>query len=55
MTIEIKKKAYFQVDGEYLGITRKVTAQIEKQALRLLYPIAYEEETANQQISEATF
>lgn len=38
LTIEVKKKAYFQVDGEYLGKTKKVAARIERDALLLLFP-----------------
>ncbi len=38
LTIEVRKRAYFQVDGEYIGKTRKVTAQIEQQALSLIFP-----------------
>jgi diacylglycerol kinase family enzyme len=38
LTIEVKKKAYFQVDGEYLGKTKRITAQVEKQALMLMFP-----------------
>lgn len=38
LTIEVKKKAYFQIDGEYLGKTRKVHAQIERGALQIIFP-----------------
>jgi YegS/Rv2252/BmrU family lipid kinase len=38
LTIEVKKKAYFQIDGEYLGKTKRITAQVEKQALMLMFP-----------------
>lgn len=38
LTIEVKKRAFFQVDGEYLGKTKKVHAQIEKEALLLIFP-----------------
>ena len=38
LTIEVRKKAYFQVDGEYLGKTKRITAQVEKQALLLVFP-----------------
>lgn len=36
--IEIKKKAYFQIDGEYKGKTRSVTAHAEKQMMRMMLP-----------------
>ena len=39
MTIEVKKRAYFQVDGEYLGKTKKVHAEIEREALLILFPV----------------
>jgi diacylglycerol kinase (ATP) len=38
LTIEVRKRAYFQVDGEYLGKTQKVSAQVERNALLLLFP-----------------
>lgn len=38
LTIEVRKKAYFQVDGEYLGKTKKVDAQIERDALLMMFP-----------------
>ncbi len=38
LTIEVKHRAYFQVDGEYLGKTKKVHAQIERDALLLIFP-----------------
>jgi YegS/Rv2252/BmrU family lipid kinase len=38
LTIEVRKRAYFQVDGEYLGKTKKVSAQVERNALLLLFP-----------------
>lgn len=38
VTIEIKKKAYFQIDGEYKGKTRAVTAKVEKQAISIMLP-----------------
>jgi len=42
LTIEVKRRAYFQVDGEYLGKTKKVHAQIERDALLLMFPKAKE-------------
>jgi diacylglycerol kinase family enzyme len=36
--IQVKKKAYFQVDGEYRGKTKEVKAVIQHHALCLLYP-----------------
>lgn len=38
VTIQIKKSAHFQVDGEYLGKINKVTAVIEAGKLNLLLP-----------------
>ncbi len=38
MTIEVRKRAYFQVDGEYLGKTKRISAHVEKQALLLVFP-----------------
>ena len=38
LSIAVKKSAYFQVDGEYMGKTRTVSAQIERSALRLIFP-----------------
>lgn len=38
LTIEVKKRAYFQVDGEYLGKTKKIHAEIEREALLLIFP-----------------
>ena len=37
--ISVGKKAYFQVDGEYLGKTRAVTATIQKHALSIMQPV----------------
>lgn len=36
--IEIKKKAYFQIDGEYKGKTKAVSAKVEKQAIAIMLP-----------------
>jgi diacylglycerol kinase (ATP) len=36
--IHVRKKAYFQVDGEYKGKTRAIHAEIRKQALCLIKP-----------------
>ena len=38
LTIEVKKRAYFQIDGEYLGKTRKIHARIQRHALLLIFP-----------------
>jgi diacylglycerol kinase family enzyme len=38
VTIETKHKVHFQVDGEYLGKTRKVQASIEAGRLNLILP-----------------
>lgn len=38
LTIEVKKRAYFQVDGEYLGKTKKIHAEIDREALLLIFP-----------------
>lgn len=38
--IETKRKAYFQVDGEYRGRITKVDAELKPGALRVLLPIA---------------
>lgn len=38
LIIEVKRKAYFQVDGEYQGKTKKVHAQIIRNALLLMFP-----------------
>ncbi len=38
VTIEVRGKAYFQVDGEYLGKTRRISAQTQRNALVLLFP-----------------
>lgn len=38
LVIEVKKRAFFQVDGEYLGKTKKISAKLEKQALLLMFP-----------------
>ncbi|GAB4092502.1 diacylglycerol/lipid kinase family protein [Flaviaesturariibacter terrae] len=37
-TIETRKSAYFQVDGEYRGKTRRVTAQVLPGAIQVLVP-----------------
>ncbi len=36
--IEVKKRAYFQVDGEYKGRMKKIRARIEKHALNIILP-----------------
>jgi YegS/Rv2252/BmrU family lipid kinase len=36
--ITSKNKAWFQVDGEYLGEVRKITATVEKHAFKMLLP-----------------
>lgn len=36
--IEVKKRAYFQVDGEYKGRMKKIRARIEKHVLHILLP-----------------
>lgn len=38
LTVTVKKKAYFQVDGEYIGKTKKLVAKVEKGALLLMSP-----------------
>ncbi|RYZ51808.1 MAG: diacylglycerol kinase family lipid kinase [Sphingobacteriales bacterium] len=38
VSLDIRKRAYFQIDGEYLGKTTRVTARIEKAALMLIFP-----------------
>ena len=38
LTIEVKRRAYFQIDGEYLGKTKQIAAKIEKDVLRLVFP-----------------
>lgn len=38
VTVEVSNKAYFQVDGEYLGKTRRITAKSERGALMLVFP-----------------
>ena len=38
LTINVKRKAYFQMDGEYFGKTKKVSAHVEQQALLLIFP-----------------
>ncbi len=45
LTIRVKRKAYFQVDGEYLGKTQQVEAVIDKAALTLIFPPADREES----------
>jgi diacylglycerol kinase (ATP) len=40
VTIEVKKKAYFQIDGEYKGKTRAIQATIKKQFLAIMLPPA---------------
>lgn len=42
LTVEVKHNAYFQIDGEYMGKTRKVNAAVEKGALLLMFPPAAE-------------
>lgn len=39
LTIRVKKRAYFQVDGEYLGKTRRLSAKIAYHALQLIFPV----------------
>lgn len=36
--ITLKKKIHFQVDGEYLGKTRSITATVNQNALKLIFP-----------------
>jgi diacylglycerol kinase family enzyme len=36
--IEVKRKGYFQVDGEYMGEITHVKATVEKQALCIMQP-----------------
>ncbi len=36
--IAVRKKVYFQVDGEYLGKTKSLSATVNHQALRLVFP-----------------
>lgn len=55
LIMEVKNKAYFQVDGEYLGKTTKVEAQIEKQSLLLIFPKTYTEENETQSLQEEAF
>lgn len=38
VTIHVKKKVYFQIDGEYLGKTKYLTAEIMPKAIQLIYP-----------------
>lgn len=38
LTIEVRKKAYFQIDGEYLGRTKKITAHVEPGVLKVIIP-----------------
>jgi len=38
MEMDIHHKAYFQVDGEYMGKTKKVTARVMSQALHIMKP-----------------
>ena len=38
ITIRTKKRAYFQIDGEYRGRIREITARIEPGALRVMVP-----------------
>lgn len=38
VTIHVKRKVYFQIDGEYLGKTKYLTAEIMPQTIQLIYP-----------------
>lgn len=38
LQITVKKKVYFQVDGEYLGKTKSISATVNHHALRLIFP-----------------
>lgn len=38
LTIEVRKRAYFQIDGEYLGRTKKISAQVQASALNVIIP-----------------
>ncbi len=39
LTIEVRKRAYFQVDGEYIGKTDEIKAEIVRNALSLVFPL----------------
>ncbi|HTN47520.1 MAG TPA: diacylglycerol kinase family protein [Flavipsychrobacter sp.] len=36
--IEVKRKIYFQVDGEYLGKTKSITAEVKPHIVKLIFP-----------------
>lgn len=38
LTIKVRRSAFFQIDGEYMGKTKKISAQIEPHALMLIFP-----------------
>ena len=38
VNIRSRKKAHFQVDGEYLGKTNRVQAEIMPRAIHVIYP-----------------
>lgn len=38
LEIRVKKRVYFQVDGEYLGKTDAITARVKPNALQLIFP-----------------
>ncbi len=38
VSIEVRNKAYFQVDGEYMGKTKRIAASIHPEALVLIFP-----------------
>ncbi len=38
VVVKVKRKAYFQIDGEYMGKTNRVTAKVEKGALMMMFP-----------------
>jgi len=52
LTLEVRKRAYFQIDGEYMGKTNKVTAKIEKQSLLLIFPREHEQPREEQLLKE---
>ncbi|RYD57181.1 MAG: diacylglycerol kinase family lipid kinase [Sphingobacteriales bacterium] len=39
VVIEVKKKAYFQIDGEYKGQTKAIKAEVQKQVLPIMLPV----------------
>lgn len=38
VAIKVKRRVYFQIDGEYLGKTKKITAVIKHNAVNIIFP-----------------